>query len=317
MHGTVLKLPALRTEAKPELPAEPPAAADPPKPASLSIVPPPTAGAVTPRREAPRTVQAEKAGQAFLAIVLPAITFAIVLGLWQAVHTYWVPEFPGIGETWRRAVELFSDPFYDAGPNDQGIAWQVLNSLGRVMAGFALAMAVGIPLGFLMGMCETCQRAWYPLIQVLRPVSPLAWLPIGLLLFKSVDASAVFVIFITSIWPMILNTATGVKAVPRDYLNVAAVLRLGRLETIRRILLPATLPYVLTGMRLSLGIAWMVIVAAEMLTGGIGIGFFVWDEWNNLSVPSILVAIGIIGLVGIVLDTAMLLVQRRFDHTRA
>lgn len=184
------------------------------------------------------------------------------------------------------------------------------------MGGFALAALVGIPIGFLMGMSENFQKAVQPLIQILRPVSPLAWLPIGLLLFKAVNPSAIFVIFITSIWPMIVNTAAGVKAIPKDYMNVAAVLRLGKLEITRKILLPATLPHVITGMRLSLNIAWMVIVAAEMLTGGIGIGFYVWDEWNNLSVPSIIVAIFIIGIVGILLEAVMMLIQRHFDYTR-
>jgi nitrate/nitrite transport system permease protein len=211
---------------------------------------------------------------------------------------------------------VLAHPFYENGPNDMGIGWQVSYSLGRVMAGFALAALVGIPVGFIMGSSENFSRAWQPLIQILRPVSPLAWLPIGLLLFKAVNPSAIFVIFITSIWPMIVNTAAGVKAIPKDYMNVAAILRLGRFEVTRKILLPATLPHVLTGMRLSLNIAWMVIVAAEMLTGGIGIGFYVWDEWNNLNVPSIIVAIGIIGVVGIVLESVMNLIQRHFDYNR-
>jgi nitrate/nitrite transport system permease protein len=249
-------------------------------------------------------------------LVLPAITFAIVLGIWMLIHTQVAPEFPSPAQTWDRAVEVFSDPFYDAGPNDKGIAWQVLYSLGRVMAGFALAVLAGIPLGFLMGMSQTFALAWQPLIQLLRPVSPLAWLPIGLLLFKAVNPSAIFVIFITSIWPIVINTAAGVRAIPQDYLNVAAVLRLGRIETARKILVPATLPHIITGMRLSLGIAWMVIVAAEMLTGGVGIGFYVWDEWNNLSVSSIIVAIVVIGTVGIALDAVMNGVQRRFDYAR-
>jgi nitrate/nitrite transport system permease protein len=210
----------------------------------------------------------------------------------------------------------FWQPFYVAGPNDMGIGWQVLYSLGRVMAGFALAVAVGIPVGFLMGASRAVHQACYPLVQILRPVSPLAWLPIGLLVFQAKDPSAIFVIFITSIWPVIVNTAAGVQAIPQDYLNVARVLRLGKLEVTRRILLPATLPHILTGMRLSLSVAWMVIVAAEMLTGGVGIGFYVWDEWNNLNVASIIVAIGLIGLVGIVLESLMNLAQRHFDYNR-
>ena len=249
-------------------------------------------------------------------VALPMLTFTIVIGVWLFIHTHVVKDIPSPLTTWHKAVEILSDPFYDNGPNDMGIAWQLLYSLGRVMAGFGLAVAVGVPVGFLMGMSPACRTAWQPLIQILRPVSPLAWLPIGLLLFRAVDPSAIFVIFITCIWPTLVNTAAGVQAVPRDYLNVAAVLRLGKWEIATRILLPATLPYIMTGMRLSLSIAWMVIVAAEMLTGGIGIGFFIWDEWNNLNVPSIIVCIMIIGLVGIILEGIMGLIQKRFDYNQ-
>ena len=250
-------------------------------------------------------------------VVLPVITFAIVIAVWAAIHQHVAPELPAPSTVWAKAVEIFSDPFYDVGPNDKGIAFQLIYSLGRVLAGFALAVAVGIPVGFLMGMSETFERAWQPLIQILRPVSPLAWLPIGLLLFKAVNPSAIFVIFITSIWPVIVNTAAGVKTIPADYMNVARVLRLGRLEVTRKILLPAALPHIVTGMRLSLSVAWMVIVAAEMLTGGIGIGFYIWDEWNNLSVSSIVVAILVIGVVGIALEGLMGLLQNRLDYRRA
>lgn len=263
-----------------------------------------------------RAAWGEKSATLLKNLILPAMTFLLVGVLWSYVHTHVAQEIPSPAQTWEKAKEVLADPFYENGPNDMGIGWQVAYSLERVMAGFALAALVGIPVGFIMGSSENFHRAWQPLIQILRPVSPLAWLPIGLLLFKAVNPSAIFVIFITSIWPMIVNTAAGVKAIPRDYMNVAAVLRLGRFEVTRKILLPATLPHVLTGMRLSLNIAWMVIVAAEMLTGGIGIGFYVWDEWNNLSMPSIIVAIVVIGVVGIVLEAGMNLIQRRFDYNR-
>ncbi|NTV96610.1 MAG: nitrate ABC transporter permease [Thiobacillus sp.] len=249
-------------------------------------------------------------------LLLPLLTFAVVIGVWSYIHTHVAQEFPAPSETWEHAKEVLADPFYDNGPNDKGIGWQLLNSLGRVGAGFGLAALVGIPLGFVMGMSRGMQMALSPLIQILKPVSPLAWLPIGLLLFKAVDPSAIFVIFITCIWPMVINTATGVKAIPQDYMNVAAVLKLGKVELIRRILFPACLPYVVTGMRLSLGIAWMVIVAAEMLTGGVGIGFWLWDEWNNLNVSSIILAIGIIGGVGIVLDLMMGWAQHKLDYSK-
>ncbi len=247
-------------------------------------------------------------------LFLPAITFLIVIAIWSFIHSDIAKDVPSPLATWKHAIDVFSHPFYNAGPNDMGIGWQLLYSLGRVLSGFGLAVVVGIPVGFLMGMSETFERAWQPLVQILRPVSPLAWLPIGLLLFKAVDPSAIFVIFITCIWPTVMNTAAGVKAIPKDYLNVSRVLQLSKWETTRRILLPATLPYIVTGMRLSLGIAWMVIVAAEMLTGGIGIGFYVWDEWNNLNVKSIIVAIVLIGLVGMLLEAGMMLVQKRLDY---
>ena len=247
-------------------------------------------------------------------VALPAITFGIVLLIWTALQAHIAPNLPTPAAVASRAVTVFSHPFRDAGPNDKGIGWQLLYSLGRVLAGFGLAVVVGVPVGILMGMSRICNAAWQPLVQILRPVSPLAWLPIGLLVFKAVDPSAIFVIFITCIWPTVINTAAGVRAIPQDYLNVARVLRLRPFEVAYRIILPAIRPYIITGMRLSLSIAWMVIVAAEMLTGGIGIGFYVWDEWNNLNVSSIIVAIVVIGIVGIVLEAIMIAIQRRFDY---
>jgi len=303
------KLATAATQA-PESPAEEAGGISPP--AADSPVPPTGASGAGKGAGLSR----ERANALAQSVILPAITFLIVLGIWVFVHSEVSHAIPSPTATWHRAVEMLSDPFYSNGPNDMGVGWQVLYSLGRVSAGFGLAILVGIPVGFIMGMSPTFQRAWQPLIQILRPVSPLAWLPIGLLLFRAVNPSAIFVIFITCIWPTLLNTAAGVKAIPQDYLNVARVLKLGKLEITRRILLPATMPHVITGMRLSLSIAWMVIVAAEMLTGGIGIGFYVWDEWNNLNVKSIIVAIVIIGLVGIALELLMNQVQNRFDYTR-
>lgn len=261
-----------------------------------------------------RAALREKAGALLVGVALPAVTFAVIIGFWAFIHSELRHDLPAPAQVWDKALSIFSHPFYNNGPNDKGIGWQLLYSLGRVMGGFGLAVLVGVPAGLLMGMSTTFRRAWQPLIQILRPVSPLAWLPIGLLLFKSVNPSAIFVIFITCMWPTLLNTIAGVQAVPRDYMNVAAVLRLGRFNTLRKIVLPAARPYIITGMRLSLGIAWMVIVAAEMLTGGIGIGFYVWDEWNNLSVSSIIVAIVVIGLVGMALEALMNWVQSRFDY---
>ncbi|MEZ5628399.1 MAG: nitrate ABC transporter permease, partial [Rhodocyclaceae bacterium] len=198
--------------------------------------------------------------------------------------------------------------------NDMGIGWNVFYSLQRVGIGFGLAALVGIPAGFLVGRFNFMRSASEPVISLLRPVSPLAWLPIGLLVFRDANLAAIWVIFICSIWPMIINTAAGVRAVPQDYLNVARVLALSEWKIVTRILFPAVLPHILTGVRLAVGTAWLVIVAAEMLTGGIGIGFWVWDEWNNLSVEHILVAILVIGVVGLALEYALLWLAKRFSY---
>ena len=179
---------------------------------------------------------------------------------------------------------------------------------------FGIAALVGIPMGFLLGRFAFMSRMFEPIISLLRPVSPLAWLPIGLLVFQKADPAATWTIFICSIWPMILNTAQGVQRVPQDYLNVARVLGLSEAKVMTRILFPAVLPYMLTGIRLSIGTAWLVIVAAEMLTGGVGIGFWVWDEWNNLKVEHIVIAIFVIGIVGLVLETLLLLLAKRFTY---
>ena len=224
------------------------------------------------------------------------------------------PQFPGPLRTWTSAVELFSDPFYKHGPNDQGIGLNILSSLKRVGIGFGMAALIGIPLGFMIGRFKFLNDMTSLIISLLRPVSPLAWLPIGLLVFKAAEPAAIWVIFISSIWPMIINTAVGVSRVPQDYMNVARVLNLSEWKIFSRILLPATLPYVLTGVRLSIGIAWLVIVAAEMLTGGVGLGFWVWDEWNNLNVEHIIVAIFVVGLIGLLLEQTLLLLARRFQY---
>jgi nitrate/nitrite transport system permease protein len=244
-------------------------------------------------------------------VLPPLLSMALVVGVW-ALATQKGGSFPTPAATFDAAVKLFADPFYRKGPNDQGIGWNILNSLARVGVGFGLAALVGIPLGFIVGRFEFASRMVSPLIALLKPVSPLAWLPIGLLVFKSANPAAIWTIFICSIWPMVVNTAVGVQRVPVDYLNVARVLRLSEWKVITRILLPAVLPYVLTGVRLSVGTAWLVIVAAEMLTGGVGIGFWVWDEWNNLNVAHIIIAIFVIGIVGLLLEWMLMSLARRF-----
>ena len=280
-------------------------------PAALpaAVIDPPVASARPPRNRIDWRALA-------LRVLPPVLSMALLIGLW-GLATQKGGSFPTPAATFDAAVQLFSDPFYRNGPNDQGIGWNILNSLGRVGVGFGLAALVGIPLGFIIGRFEFANRMVSPLIALLKPVSPLAWLPIGLLAFKSANPAAIWTIFICSIWPMVVNTAVGVQRVPTDYLNVARVLKLSEWKVITRILLPAVLPYVLTGIRLSVGTAWLVIVAAEMLTGGVGIGFWVWDEWNNLNVAHIIIAIFVIGIVGLLLEWALMALARHFTFEDA
>ena len=246
-------------------------------------------------------------------VIPPLFGLALLVGIWELVSIKG-GSIPTPGATWKAAVILFADPFYSNGPNDQGIGWNVLSSLQRVGIGFGFAAAVGIPLGFILGRFKFMSSMVDPIISLLRPVSPLAWLPIGLLVFKKADPAATWTIFICSIWPMILNTAEGVRRVPSDYINVARVLNLSEMKIVTKILFPAVLPYMLTGIRLSIGTAWLVIVAAEMLTGGVGIGFWVWDEWNNLKVEHIIIAIFVIGLVGLLLEQFLVRLAKRFSY---
>jgi nitrate/nitrite transport system permease protein len=238
---------------------------------------------------------------------------ALFVALWEIVARQG-GRVPGPAVVWKAAVIIFSDPFYSKGPNDQGIGWNVLSSLKRVGIGFGLAAAVGIPLGFMIGRFKFLSDMAAPIIALFKPVSPLAWLPIGLLVFKAANPAAIYVIFVCSLWPMIVNTAVGVRQIPQDYLNVARVLNLSEWKVFTSILFPAVLPYMITGVRLSIGVAWLVIVAAEMLTGGVGIGFWVWDEWNNLKVEHIIIAIFTIGIVGLLLEQALVLLARRFSY---
>ncbi|MCV6797399.1 nitrate ABC transporter permease [Achromobacter ruhlandii] len=256
----------------------------------------------------------ERLEAALRAVVGPVAGFALFVLVWQVVAMR-IPEIPTPGVTWQAAVALFSDPFYDNGPNDKGIGWNLLASLQRVGIGFGLAALVGIPIGFAIGRYAPVRAMFSPIVSLLRPVSPLAWLPLGLLLFKAANPAAIWAIFICSIWPMIINTAVGVSRVPQDYLNVARVLNLSEWKVTTKVLLPAVLPYMLTGVRLSIGTAWLVIVAAEMLTGGTGIGFWLWDEWNNLKVEHIVIAICVIGIVGLILETLLVALARRFTYT--
>jgi|TARA_R110002072_G_scaffold8663_6_gene43511 nitrate/nitrite transport system permease protein len=213
-----------------------------------------------------------------------------------------------------KAWEQISNPFYDNGPNDKGIGIQIGYSLFRVLSGYFLAALVAIPVGFLIGMSPLAYKAFDPFIQVLRPISPLAWMPLALFVIKDSQASAIFVIFICSIWPMLINTAFGVANVRKDWVNVARTHELGAFRTALTVILPAAAPTILTGMRISIGIAWLVIVAAEMLVGGTGIGYYVWNEWNNLDLTSVIFSILVIGVVGMLLDSAFAWVQRSIQY---
>lgn len=244
----------------------------------------------------------------------PLLGIALFVAIW-ALISQTTSTLPGPSKVFASAVELFSDPFYDNGPNDKGIGWNILNSLARVGIGFGLAALIGIPMGFIIGRFVFFSRMASPIISLLRPVSPLAWLPIGLLVFKEAQPAAIWVIFISCIWPMVVNTAVGVTKVPQDYLNVAKVLNLSEWNIATKILFPAVLPYVMTGIRLSIGVAWLVIVAAEMLTGGVGIGFWVWDEWNNLNVEHIIIAIFVVGIIGLLLEAILVSIAKRVGRS--
>jgi nitrate/nitrite transport system permease protein len=254
-----------------------------------------------------------RAPEWLLPALAPIAGLAVLVAVWALVAKQG-GRIPDPLAVWDAALKIFADPFYSKGPNDQGIGWNVLSSLKRVGIGFGLAALVGIPLGFIIGRFRFASGMADPIIALLKPVSPLAWLPIGLLVFKAANPAAIWVIFICSLWPMIVNTAVGVRQIPQDYMNVARVLNLSEWKVFTKILFPAVLPYMITGVRLSIGVAWLVIVAAEMLTGGVGIGFWVWDEWNNLKVEHIMIAIFTIGIVGLLLEQGMVLLARRFSY---
>jgi nitrate/nitrite transport system permease protein len=250
-------------------------------------------------------------------LVLPMLGIFVVLVLWAICSATWAHELPSPLKTWEASKEYILNPFAKRGEMDQGILRFTWYSLVLVAQGYTVALLIGTPIGFCLGLSKGFTKTFDPIIQILRPVSPLAWLPLGLVLFLNAgkDAGtygALFTIAVCSMWPTVLNTAVGVRAVPQDYLNVGRVLKLSRWKTLTKILIPATLPYMFTGFRLSLGIAWLVIVAAEMLTGRPGVGGFLWQEYNSLVYEHIILSIITIGVVGFVLDRLMSLLERRF-----
>ncbi len=259
-------------------------------------------------------------------IILPLIVLIVIIQIWSGIaaivedfptpsDTY-VAAFGGINADGDEIIGVLSDPFYIENQDDKGIFWQIVSSLKRVLAGFVLAILFGVPFGLILGMSKISQYAFDPFIQIFKPISPLAWLPLLLFIFQDINMTAISTIFITSIWPIIINTALGVRSVSEDYMNVAKVLRFTNFEKIVQIILPVSVPYIFTGMRLSLGTAWLVIVAAEMLTGGIGIGFWIWDEYNNLNYHNIIIGIIIVGIIGYLLDLIMGKFANYFDYTQ-
>jgi nitrate/nitrite transport system permease protein len=265
------------------------------------------------------------------AAIVSIVLFVAFLGVWQlatrggTAATNMSPEYaklmgaaatqgasamPGPRDVGAKLWEHLRRPFYDNGPNDKGLGIQLGYSIARVGLGYLLAVVIAVPLGFLIGMSPLIGRALDPFIQILKPISPLAWMPLALYTIKDSSLSAIFVIFICSVWPMLINTAFGVASVRKEWINVARTLEVGTFRRAFTVILPAAAPTILTGMRISIGIAWLVIVAAEMLVGGTGIGYFVWNEWNNLSISNVIIAIFLIGLVGMLLDQVLARVTR-------
>ena len=250
-------------------------------------------------------------GSSFASNVLPPLLVILVLGIiWQIATDHPKASLPSPLKIWKEAKDLIVDPFFVNGPQDIGLGWRVLTSLQRVAIGFGMSAVVGVLLGCLIGQSQWAMRGLDPIFQILRTVPPLAWLPISLAAFRDANPSAIFVIFITAIWPVIINTAVGIRNIPQDYRNVAKVLRLNPLEFFWRIMVPSAAPYIFTGLRIGIGLSWLAIVAAEMLTGGVGIGFFIWDAWNSSKLSDIVVALIYIGVVGFVLDRLVALVGR-------
>jgi len=241
-------------------------------------------------------------GKSIKRLVPTAIALFILLALWQALCSAPDASLPGPVQVVQDTWELIIDPFYQGEGTDQGLFWQLIASLKRVAVGYTLAAIVGIAVGILIGVSLLMFQALDPIFQVLRTVPPLAWLPIALAAFKDSQPAAIFVIFITAVWPIVINTAVGVQNIPQDYNNVAKVLQLSRMDYFFKVLLPATVPYIFTGLKIAIGLSWLAIVAAEMLTGGVGIGFFIWDAYNSGSNSEVILAIVYVGLVGLLLN---------------
>jgi nitrate/nitrite transport system permease protein len=256
-----------------------------------------------PRPKSQFTAKLASGSIAFLSRTLPPlIVLSLLLGVWELLCNKPGATLPPPSKVWSDTKELIFDPFFDRGGIDKGLFWHLSASLQRVALGYSMAAAVGIALGTLVGQSTWAMRGLDPIFQVLRTVPPLAWLPLSLAAFRQGQPAAIFVIFITAIWPVIINTAVGIRNIPQDYRNIAQVLRLNPLEYFYKIMVPAAAPYIFTGLRIGIGLSWLAIVAAEMLIGGVGIGFFIWDAWNSSRITEIILALVYVGLVGFVLD---------------
>jgi nitrate/nitrite transport system permease protein len=255
----------------------------------------------------------------FVLIQLKSILFFCVglsffIGFWSLISYYTKYELPGPLATLTVLFEMIKDPFYDYGPNDKGIGLQLFSSIKTVLSGFLLGSLVAIPIGILMGANAFCRQIFYPIVQLLKPVSPLAWFPIGLVVFKDTGFATIFIVFVTSLWSTLINTSFGVASIPQDHKNVAKAFGFSRMRYLTKIVVPYSLPHIITGLRLSIAVAWLVIVAGEMLSGGAGIGFFVWDSWNALSLEKVISAIIIIGIVGLLFDRIFTFIEKKVSY---
>jgi nitrate/nitrite transport system permease protein len=255
----------------------------------------------------------------FVLLKLKSVLFfcmglSVFIGFWSLISYYTKYELPGPLATLTVLFEMIKDPFYDYGPNDKGIGLQLFSSIKTVLSGFLLGSLVAIPIGILMGANAFCRQIFYPIVQLLKPVSPLAWFPIGLVVFKDTGLATIFIVFVTSLWSTLINTSFGVASIPQDHKNVAKAFGFSRMRYLTKIVIPYSLPHIITGLRLSIAVAWLVIVAGEMLSGGAGIGFFVWDSWNALSLEKVISAIIIIGIVGLLFDRIFTFIEKKVSY---
>jgi nitrate/nitrite transport system permease protein len=247
-------------------------------------------------------------------LALASLGLLVFAGFWSLLSYYTKDALPGPKATLTVLYEMVSDPFYDYGPNDKGIGLQLFSSIKTVLMGFLLGSLIAIPIGILMGASSICKQIFYPIVQLLKPVSPLAWFPIGLVVFKDTGMATIFIVFITSLWSTLINTSFGVASIPQDHKNVAKAFGFTKMRYLTKILIPYSLPHIITGLRLSISVAWLVIVAGEMLSGGAGIGFFVWDSWNALSLEKVISAIIIIGIVGLLFDKLFTYIENKVAY---